>query len=169
MPKLGRKSVYIAGPLTDLVPEKRAMLREFYESLGQVCTEFGLEPYLPHQHSDPANQSHLTPQRVDQIDRLAVTQSVLVVAYVGVPSLGVGIEIEIAHHASKPVVILAEQTKIVARRITRMVRGNPAVMSEIAFRDFEDAKIQLHQFLRGFVQAMSDEQLPRPLRLESLS
>jgi hypothetical protein len=166
MPKIGRRSVYISGPLTDMAPDKRDMLREFYESLGRVCAEFGLEPYLPHQHSDPARQAHLTPQRVDQIDRLAVTQSVLVVAYVGMPSLGVGIEIEMAHHASKPVVILAEQTKLVARRVTRMVRGNPAVMSEIAFRDFEDAKIQLHQFLQGFVQDMSDVELPRPLRLE---
>ena len=169
MAKLGRKSVYIAGPLTDVSPKDRAIYREYYESLGKVCAEFGLEPYLPHQHSDPARHLHLTPQRVDQIDRLAVTQSVLVVAYVGAPSLGVGIEVEMAHHASKPVVILAEQTKIVARRITRMVRGNPAVMSEIAFRDFEDAKIQLHQFLQGFVQEMSDAELPRPLRLESRS
>ena len=165
----GRKSVYIAGPLTDLAPENRAMLREFYDSLGRICSEFGLEPYIPHHHADPENQVHLTPQRVDQIDRLAVTQAYLVIAYVGVPSIGVGIEIEMAHHADKPVVILAEQTKLVARRITRMVRGNPAVMSEIAFRDFEDAKIQLHQFLQGFVQEMSDEELPRPLRLESRS
>jgi nucleoside 2-deoxyribosyltransferase len=167
MSRPGKKSVYIAGPLTDLSAEKRAMFREFYDSLGAVCAEFGLEPYIPHHHSDPAEQSHLTPLRVDQLDRLAVTQAYLVVAYVGVPSLGVGIEIEIAYHASKPVVILAEQTKLVGKRITRLVRGNPAVMAEIAFRDFEDAKIQLHQFLLAFTTELAESDLPQPLRIET--
>ena len=167
MSRFGRKSVYIAGALTDLQPSERERLRQFYEALGAVCAQFGLEPYIPHHHADPQHQNHLTPQRVDQIDRLAVTQAYLVVAYVGVPSMGVGIEIEMAHHADKPVVILAEQTKFVSRRVTRMVRGNPSVIAEVQFRDFEDAKIQLHQFLRSFTEEMSGQDLPLPLRLES--
>lgn len=161
-----RKSVYIAGPLTAIDRQGRTDLKDFYVALGRVCAEFGLEPYLPHQHSDPVAHAHLTPQRVDQIDRLAVSQAYLVVAYVGTPALGVGIEVEMAHHANKPVVILAEQTKLVARTVTRLVRGNPAVMAEIGFRDFEDAKYQLHQFLQKFTEQMSDAELPAPLRLE---
>jgi len=166
MPKSNHRSAYIAGPLTDMGPDKRVKLREFYEALGSVCQEFGIEPYLPHQHSDPAVHPHLTPQRVDQLDRLAVTQADLVIAYVGEISLGVGIEIEMANHANKPVVILAEQTKLVGKRVTRMVRGNPAVMAEIGFRDYEDAKFQLHQFLQIFVESMADKELPQPLRWE---
>ncbi len=166
MAKPNRRSAYIAGPLTDVGPDRRAKLRVFYESLGAVCAEFGIEPYLPHKHSDPGLHPHLTPQRVDQLDRLAVSQSSVVVAYVGEPSLGVGIEIEMANHASKPVVIMAEQTKLASRRVTRMVRGNPAVVAEIAFRDYEDAKFQLHQFLEVFVESMADQELPQPLRWE---
>lgn len=165
MAKFNRKSVYIAGPLTDMPADKRAMMRKFYESLGDVCREFGLNPYLPHRHSDPELQAHMTPQRVDQVDRLGVTSSYLVIAYVGVPSIGVGIEVEMANHANKPVVIMAEQTKLVGRRITRLVRGNPAVMAEISFRDFEDAKIQLHEFLQRFADNMAESDLPAPLRL----
>ena len=161
------RSVYIAGPLSDITPAEREKFRLFYESLGAICAKFGLEPYLPHQHSDPAQHPHLTPQRVDYLDRLAVSQAYLVVAYVGVPSLGVGIEIEMANHANKPVVILGEQTKFVARRVTRMVRGNPAVIGEIQFRDFEDAKIQLHEFLLRFTESMTEADLPAPLRLET--
>ena len=165
MAKFNRKSVYIAGPLTDMPADKRAMMRKFYESLGEICEEFGLQPYLPHQHSDPELHVQLTPQRTDQLDRLAVTSSYLVIAYVGVPSIGVGIEVEMANHANKPVVILAEQTKIVGKRVTRLVRGNPAVMAEISFRDFEDAKIQLHEFLQRFTDNMNESDLPETLRL----
>jgi hypothetical protein len=165
MPKFNRKSVYIAGPLTDMPDDTRPIMRTFYESLGKVCQEFGLDPYLPHLHADPKLHPNLTPQRVDQIDRMAVTQSYLVIAYVGVPSIGVGIEVEMANHANKPVVILAEQTKMIGRRITRMVRGNPAVMAEISFRDFEDAKFQLHQFLQKFTDSMTELDVPAPLRM----
>jgi hypothetical protein len=166
MAKPNRRSAYIAGPLTDMSPDKRALMRGFYESLGAICLEFGLEPFLPHRHAGPETQAQLTPQRVDQIDRLAVTQSYLVIAYVGEPSIGVGIEVEMANHANKPVVILAEQTRLIARRITRMVRGNPAVVAEIGFRDFEDAKIQLHTFLQTFTETMAAQDMPAPLRLE---
>jgi hypothetical protein len=166
MSTLGRKSVYIAGALTDMSSDKRELLRRFYESLADICREFGLEPYLPHQHADPETIKDLTPHRVDQLDRLAVTQAYLVVAYVGITSVGVGIEIEIAHHANKPVVILAEKSRLDSRHVSRLVRGNPAVMAEIAFDDFEDAKFKLHGFLQTFHEAMSAQELPRPLRIE---
>jgi nucleoside 2-deoxyribosyltransferase len=165
VPKFNRKSVYIAGPLTAIDAKNRTDLHAFYEELAQICSQFGLEPYLPHKHSDPVAHTHFTPRRVDEIDRLAVTQAYLVIAYVGTPSIGVGIEIEMAHHASKPVVILAEHTKLVAKRVTRLVRGNPAVIAEIGFRDFEDAKIQLHEFLQKFTHTMTESDLPAPLRL----
>ncbi|HUD11501.1 MAG TPA: hypothetical protein VMS08_03750, partial [Candidatus Saccharimonadia bacterium] len=92
MTKTTPKSIYIAGALTDMPEPRRAMLREFYESLAVICEDFGFAPYLPHQHSDPALMTELTPNRVDRIDRLAVTSSYLVLAYVGVASTGIGIE-----------------------------------------------------------------------------
>ncbi len=145
--------------------EERAALRNFYEELGQVCRESGLEPYIPHHHGDPKRMTHLTPKDVDRIDRLAVTQAYLVVAYVGVPSIGVGIEVELAHHADKPVVLLYEKTKLDERRITRLVRGNPAIAREIAFTDFADALNGLREFLGEFQATISAEALPLPLSL----
>jgi nucleoside 2-deoxyribosyltransferase len=167
MPKYGPKTVYIAGALTDIKPDQREKLHRFYDDLGEVCANFGLQPYLPHHHGDPEILAHLTPQRIDRIDRLAVTQAYLVIAYVGVASTGVGIEIEIAHHSNKPVVLLAEQAKLTDKRITRLARGNPSVIAEIGFKDFEHAKIELHKFLQSFADSMTSEELPLPLRLEA--
>jgi nucleoside 2-deoxyribosyltransferase len=159
------RSVYIAGALTDMTELQRAKLRLFYESLGATCAEFGLTPYLPHQHSDPTLMTSLTQARVDRVDRLAVTSSYLVVAYVGVPSVGIGIEVEMAYHAGKPVVLIAEQTKFNSRRISRLVRGNPGVIAEIGFSDYFDAQTRLRSFLTSFTADIMAENLPAPLSL----
>jgi hypothetical protein len=162
-----QKTVYVSGALSDMSEEERAKLRAFYDAIGDVCREFGLEPYCPHIYGDPKQVAHLTPKEIDRIDRLAVTQAYLVIAYVGVPSLGVGIEVELAHHADKPVVILFEKDKGEARRISRLVRGNPAVLDEIVFEDFSEALQKLRIFLTSFRKRISSEQLPRPLSLPS--
>jgi hypothetical protein len=162
---LAKKSVYISGALTDVSEGERAKLREFYDDLGGVCRESGLEPYSPHAYGDPKLVAHLTPKEIDRIDRLAVTQAYLVVAYVGVASIGVGIEVELAHHSDKPVLLLYEKSKLEKRRITRIVRGNPAVIREIAFEDFDDALAQLRAFMRDFQSMIRTESLPPPLTI----
>jgi 2'-deoxynucleoside 5'-phosphate N-hydrolase len=159
------KTVYISGALTDMDEDQRAKLRGFYEKLGEVCREFELEPYSPHVYADPKLVAHLTPEDVDRIDRLAVTQSYLVIAYIGIPSTGVGIEVELAHHAAKPVVLLFEKEKLEQKRITRIVRGNPAIVTEILFEDFDDAYDQLRTFLGKFQRNIRSESLPPPLSI----
>jgi len=129
--------VYISGVLTD--GDEIGDLKTFYEEIGQVCKELGLEPYIPHQHTDPAAHPQFTPRDIYQKDRRQIAASRLVVAYVGRPSLGVGAEIEIAHQCGVPVILLYEGGKT----ISRMARGNPAVAEEVIFTDFEDALARL--------------------------
>lgn len=155
-----KKMVYISGALTVMSEAERAVLRRFYTDLGHICKEFGFEVYLPHIYGDPKLVAHKTPQEIDEIDRLAVTLSFLVIAYVGVPSIGVGIEIEMANHADKPVILLYEKGK----SVSRLVRGNAAVCSEIVFTDFDDAKTQVRAFLASFKDPDRSGHLPPPLR-----
>ncbi|HUC90273.1 MAG TPA: hypothetical protein VMR45_05720 [Patescibacteria group bacterium] len=158
------KTVYIAGALTDMSEDQRANLRKFYEDIADVCREFELEPYVPHVYGDPKLVAHLTPKDIDRIDRLALTQSYLVILYAGVASTGVGVELEMAHHSNKPVVLLFEDTKLEQRTISRLVRGNPAVKGEIAFKDFSAALKELRAWLAKFHEELAGEQLPHPLR-----
>lgn len=162
-----QKTVYISGPLTDMPEKRRVELRAFYDLIAEVCREYGLEPYSPHVYGDPRFVAHLSPQEIDRIDRLAVTQSYLVIAYVGQPAHGVGIEVELANHADKPVVIMYEKAKLAERRVSRLIRGNPAVAGEIIFSDFEDALKQLQNFLTRFRKQIMSEKLPVPLTLYS--
>lgn len=138
---MSERWVYVAGPLTDMSEARRVVLRKFYEDIGRVCERNGLKAYVPHLASDPVQAAHLTPMEVDVLDRGKVMGAVLVIAYVGEPSTGVGIEVEIANQAGIPVWLLYEQEKFNQRRVSRLVRGNPAAVNcpQIAFADFEVA------------------------------
>lgn len=159
MPKIP-KIIYISGALTSISEQERIKLRKFYEELGEVCKEYDFESYIPHIYGDPKFLAHLSAAQIDRRDRLAVTQSYLIVAYVGIPSIGVGIEIELANHSNKPVILLYEKERFEQRIISRLVRGNPSIKHEIAFLNFEDAKEKLKMYLNNFLQEIKKEDLP---------
>ena len=156
--------IYISGALTSISEQERIQLRKFYEELGEICKEYNFEPYIPHIYGDPKFLAHLTAEQIDRRDRLAVTQSCLVIAYVRIPSTGVGIEIELAYHSNKPVILLYEKEKFEQRIISRLVRGNPSIKHEIVFSDFEDAKEKLKIYLNNFLEEIKAEDLPCPLQ-----
>lgn len=110
----------------------------------------------------------MTPQQVDMIDRIAVTSSILVVAVVDNPSSGVGIEIEMAYHAYKPVVLLCHKERIQERRISRLVRGNPSVIAEITYASRDDALAQLEQVIRIFLKSQTETILPHVLKVAAM-
>ncbi|OGL73091.1 hypothetical protein A3E39_04315 [Candidatus Uhrbacteria bacterium RIFCSPHIGHO2_12_FULL_60_25] len=158
-----KRMVYISGALSDMDEAERAKLRTFYEWIGETCEAHGFSVYLPHKYGDPKRNADKTPQQIDQIDRQAVTLSFFMIAYVGIPSIGVGIEIEMAWHANKPVVLIAEQDRINERRVSRLVRGSPSVWHEIGFADHEDAIRQLKEYLPKFIVEFRAMDLPPPI------
>jgi len=93
--------VYVSGALTGIVDPETT--KRFYESVAEVCQERGFPPYLPHQSSDPLKNPRLTPSEVYQKNRFHVLRSSLLIAYVGLPSLGVGAEIELASQHGIPI------------------------------------------------------------------
>ena len=113
---------YVSGALTSL--EDGARTRLFYELLAEVVEASGLRAYLPHRVTDPATTAHLDPRAVYDIDRAHVTGSRVVVAYAGIPSFGVGIEVELAREHGIPVILVVERD----RTVSRLLLGNPAVV-----------------------------------------
>ena len=136
------KRVYVSGVLTGV--DNLNELKKFYEEIAEVCSAAGMEAYVPHLYSDPVKNPQMTPREVYVLDRQRVSESDLVIAYAGAPSLGVGQEIEIARENELPVVLLMEKNAV----ISRMARGNPAVIAEIRFTDFQDALLLLAKWLQ---------------------
>src|SRR5213592_610748 len=120
---------YISGALTALDDAPRTKL--FYEVLAEIAEAAGLRAYLPHRVSDPVAAAHLDPRAVYEIDRAHVTSASVVVAYAGIPSFGVGIEVELAREHAVPVIVVAERD----RPISRLLLGNPAVVEVVKFAD----------------------------------
>ena len=122
---------YISGALTALEDAPRTKL--FYEVLAEIAGAAGLRPYLPHRVTDPVASAHLDPRAVYEIDRAHVTSAAVLIAYAGIPSFGVGIEVELAREHSVPVIIVAERD----RPISRLLLGNPAVVEVVKFADLD--------------------------------
>jgi 2'-deoxynucleoside 5'-phosphate N-hydrolase len=120
---------YISGALTALDDAARTKL--FYEVLAEIAEATGLRAYLPHRVSDPIVAAHLDPRAVYEIDRAHVTSAAVVIAYAGIPSFGVGIEVELAREHGVPVIVVAERD----RPISRLLLGNPAVVEVVKFAD----------------------------------
>ncbi len=93
--------------------------------------------------TDPTKNQDVQPKDVYQRDIQELDNSDIMVAYIGEPTTGTGIEIEHAHKTNKPIVILYEQGK----HISRMLRGCPGIVKEIVFTSEEDACTQLKTFL----------------------
>ncbi len=140
---------YVCGPLTELTPEDQAWVKPFYEAIADVCEEvFGQRAFVPHEHYDPIKHADFTPQDVDTNERHQVCDltSVLIVVAVA-PSWGGGIEVEMSNCSKVPVILLCEKMKLIDRKISRLLRGNPAVMRVIVYEDIEDALSQLKNVL----------------------
>jgi nucleoside 2-deoxyribosyltransferase len=135
------RKVYISGALTGI--ENSAEIKAFYEAIGSLCQKIGFQTYVPHLKTDPTNNPDVSPRQVFETDKHEVSKSDLVIAYLGYPSFGVGMELAYAEANTIPLILLYEQGK----NISRFPRGIPTVISEIQFNSHEDALAQLKSIL----------------------
>ncbi len=145
--------VYISGALTGV--ENSAEVKALYEAIGSLCQEMGFQAYVPHLATDPTNNPDVSPRQVFEIDKLQASSSDLVIAYLGIPSFGVGMELAYAEINNISLILLYERSKTVSR----FPRGIPTVISEIQFSSKEDALAQL----RSVLEQWSVEQPTQPL------
>lgn len=135
------KKLYISGALTGI--EKPTEIKAFYEAIALTTEKIGFQAYVPHVNTDPINNPDVTPRQVYETDKNQVISSDLVIAYIGYPSLGVGMELAYAETNSIPIILVYEKGKV----ISRFPCGIPTVICEIQFTDYEDALNQIKSFL----------------------
>jgi nucleoside 2-deoxyribosyltransferase len=138
---------YISGPLQAAADLAEA--RRFYEALAEICTSAGFDAYLPHQRTDPEQHPSASPIAVFRHDHLALGESDLVIAHVGQPSSGVGVELGIAFCAGQPIVALYHQGERPSRFVLGMLQDYEAAQV-IDFADEHDLRLSLTAFLKRF-------------------
>lgn len=140
---------YVAGPLTSA--SSLGMLRTFYDKIGELCRNKGVEAYLPHEYTDPTVTSDIASKEVYRTNVERVANSDLVIAYVGLPSHGVGIEIERACQNRVDVILLYER----GTTVSRMVTGSPAIVEHVVFSDLPEALERLTSTLDRWIAEQS--------------
>jgi len=135
--------VHISGPVSCLSKQECSRYYDFYEAVAKICRAKGWNTFLPHRVIDPKMYPELTPREVYAIETRDIRKADIVIAYAGKPALGVGTEIEVARGSNSIVILLYEKDAAVSK----IARGNPAVVHEIAFADFEDALQKLQSAL----------------------
>ncbi len=140
--------IFFAGPLTEL--DNKEKTKAFYKKLADVAEANGIESYWAFLHgTDPDRNPDVSPQEVYEKDIRELGKSNLMITYVGEPTTGTGIEVEYAKEHNIPVYLLYEQGK----RISRMLRGSPAVKGEIVFTDEADALTQFEALLKTLISS----------------
>jgi len=136
-------SLYVSGPLTHV---KNPDIKPFYERIGELAESLGFLVHVPHKATDPEKNKDVEPQEVYRLDSSKVKAADLMVCYVGEPSLGVGLEIEMACRYKTLVILLSEE----GTRISRLAKGAPCVIDDITFVDQEDALSKLKKAFQHF-------------------
>lgn len=147
---------YISGALTNV--REKVKLKVFYEEIGKLCEKKKIFPYIPHIYKSLDKNPDIPVREMYQSNMDEVDKSRLMIAYVGVPSQGTGMEIERAYNKQMDVIILSEKGK----SVSRMVRGCPAVIKHIEFTDFPDAMRQLEEALDEWM----DKRVPELARIK---
>ncbi len=135
--------IFFAGPLTDLKDPEAT--KAFYIKLAEVARANGFDYFLAFMSgTDPIANPGVTPRDVYERDIAQLEKSDVMIAYVGEPSTGTGLEIEHARIKNIPVYLLYEINK----KISRMLLGCPAVKKEIVFKEEPDALRQINSLLK---------------------
>jgi hypothetical protein len=153
------KSVYICGPLTELPVVAHAGVKKFYSAIGDLVEEVtSVRAFVPHEHYDPVAHAHFAPEEIDIAERKQICESTSLLIVVAIePTWGGGIEVEMANQSRVPVLILAPREKLEARKISRLLRGNPAVIGIMPYSSYAEGLIALEQWLKQFVSIASGE------------
>lgn len=94
---------------------------EFYAEVAQIAAKNNVSVYEPSKYMDPNVHDYIRPEQIYQKNRDIIRTSDLLIAYVGIVSAGVAMEIEIANSFRVPVILLYERSAY--NKISRMVLG----------------------------------------------
>jgi nucleoside 2-deoxyribosyltransferase len=140
--------VYLSGAL--MAAKSIEAARALYERTAELLSASGFRVYLPHRHTDPANDQDITYDGVFLRDREALVSSDLVVAFLDEPSLGVGAEVALALCNGRPVLGVHLADRRVSRFLLGLIESDPlgrrVVYSEIS---------ELVDRVREFVTSLS--------------
>lgn len=142
---------YFASALTGLNDEQYQEVKELDSKVDEICNtynSYNVALYRPIMNTSPKDKPKLPARLVYDTDQERVATADLVILAAIYPSLGAGMELQIALQSCSSIIILKKQ----GQPLSKMVIGCPARMIILEYNDLDDLESKL-------VNAM-DELLP---------
>lgn len=169
--KLRIMKIYLACGLTHVPRSEFEQYTRLIHSLARGMEDFGAEVRYPLKHSDPQLATRPFEERAKlcyEWDRALVEWADLVVAECTYPSIGVGIELQIAEQSDSPCVIVFNSKSAIATQtqyenpdgskhwlqigeghVTLMALGMPNLIAAVGYQDEVDALRQIFTVLES--------------------
>ncbi len=134
---------YLACALTGLTEEQKQYMFQLSDVIQTICSTHDINLYEPRKKTDPVHHPDVSDAEVFRIDRERVLKSDLVIHLCHYPSTGAGEELEIAHNALIPIILISHEST----RVSRMITGIPSFKIHIMYNEPEEMRQELHNQL----------------------
>ena len=142
---------YFASALTGLNEDQRKELWALDEKVHEVCNSYDSYPlvlYRPRTKTDPLQNPDVPPRQVYGIDQEHVATADFLILAAIFPSLGAGMELQLAYQACNCVILIKKKGQV----LSRMVLGCPVRQEIVEYTNLSD--------LEGQLRAAIDRLLP---------
>jgi transcriptional regulator with XRE-family HTH domain len=133
---------YFASALTGLKQKQRKELWALDEKVHEVCNSYDSYPlvlYRPRTKTDPVQNPDIPPREVYEIDQEHVATADLLILAAIFPSLGAGMELQLAYQACACVILIKKKDQ----ELSRMVLGCPVRLEIVEYTHLSDLESEL--------------------------
>ena len=146
---------YFASALTGLDDEAFLEIERLDQRVDEICRRYARYPlvlYRPRTKTSPRDNPKASPREVYDIDQDRVAASDLLILAAVFPSLGVGMELQLALQSCSSVLLLRKK----GQHLSRMVLGCPARMEVVEYTDLDDLNNGIPPALDALVPSISE-------------
>lgn len=123
---------YFASALTGLTKKQKREIAALDQKIDEICNSYksySVALYRPRMNTDPVENPDVSNRDVYEIDRERVVTADLLILATIFPSLGAGMELQLAHQSCKSIILLKKE----GQPLSRMVLGCPVRMEIVEY------------------------------------
>lgn len=151
-------TAYFASALTGLDDEQRKEVTELDEKVNLICKDYSrylVALYRPRLKTSPTDNPEVSPRDVYDIDQERVASSDLIFLATIFPSLGAGMELQLALQACKSVILIKQKNQ----NLSRMVLGCPAIIQTVEYEHLSALDTKLVKAMDVILPAVAESSL----------
>jgi transcriptional regulator with XRE-family HTH domain len=152
---------YFASALTGLTDAQETEIKCLDEAVDDICRRYLAYPialYRPRLNTSPKDNADLPARQVYEIDQERVTTADVVILAAIFPSLGAGMELQLALQSCCSVILIKKK----AEKLSRMVLGCPASLELIEYSNLADLEVRVINALDKLAPTFAEFRFSHP-------